>query len=59
MINPVRPDGTFEPGVPLVGGLFFKKADEVLVADLASRGLLVRHVPYEHSYPHCWRCHTP
>ena len=17
-----------------------------------------RHVPYEHSYPHCWRCHT-
>ena len=59
MINPVRPDGTFEPEVPLVGGLFFKKADEVLVADLASRGLLVRHVPYEHSYPHCWRCHTP
>ncbi len=22
-------------------------------------GLLFRHVPYEHSYPHCWRCHTP
>ena len=26
--------------------------------DLESRGLLFRHVPYEHSYPHCWRCHT-
>ncbi len=24
-----------------------------------SRGLLFRHVPYTHSYPHCWRCHTP
>ena len=25
----------------------------------AARGLLFRHLPYEHSYPHCWRCHTP
>ena len=39
--------------------MFFKDADEVLVADLRERGLLFRHVPYEHSYPHCWRCHTP
>ena len=21
--------------------------------------MLFRHVAYEHSYPHCWRCHTP
>ncbi|WP_377272082.1 isoleucine--tRNA ligase [Peterkaempfera sp. SMS 1(5)a] len=58
VVNPVRPDGTFEPEVPLVGGVFFKKADEALVADLQARGLLFRHLPYEHSYPHCWRCHT-
>jgi isoleucyl-tRNA synthetase len=58
VVNPVRPDGTFEEGVGLVGGQFFKKADEALVADLDARGLLFRHVPYEHSYPHCWRCHT-
>ncbi|MFC5908347.1 isoleucine--tRNA ligase [Streptacidiphilus monticola] len=58
MVNPVRADGTFEPELPLVGGVFFKKADEALVADLQARGLLFRHVPYEHSYPHCWRCHT-
>ncbi|MYU57039.1 MULTISPECIES: isoleucine--tRNA ligase [Streptomyces] len=58
VVNPVRPDGTFEEGLALVGGQFFKKADEALVADLDSRGLLFRHVPYEHSYPHCWRCHT-
>ena len=59
MVNPVRSDGTFEPDVPLVGGLFFKKADQPLIADLELRGLLFRHEPYEHSYPHCWRCHTP
>ncbi|MBW1599343.1 isoleucine--tRNA ligase [Streptomyces sp. JJ38] len=58
VVNPVRPDGTFEPGLGLVGGQFFKKADEVLVADLDARGLLFRHLAYEHSYPHCWRCHT-
>ncbi len=59
VVNPVRPDGHFEDGIELVGGAFFKKADEALVADLVARGLMFRHVPYEHSYPHCWRCHTP
>ncbi|MEU8823817.1 isoleucine--tRNA ligase [Streptomyces sp. NPDC048636] len=58
VVNPVRPDGTFEEGLELVGGQFFKKADEALTADLKERGLLFRHLPYEHSYPHCWRCHT-
>ncbi len=59
VVNPITSDGHFEADVPLVGGVFFKKADAALVADLEARGLLFRHVPYEHSYPHCWRCHTP
>ena len=58
MVNPIRPDGTFDDALDLVGGLFFKTADEVLVDDLRARGLLFRVLPYEHSYPHCWRCHT-
>ncbi|MGN6242699.1 MAG: isoleucine--tRNA ligase [Motilibacteraceae bacterium] len=58
VVNPVRPDGTFAADVPLVGGQFFKDADKALVEDLRERGLLFRHLPYEHSYPHCWRCHT-
>jgi isoleucyl-tRNA synthetase len=58
MVNPVRRDGTFEPDVPLVGGLFFRDANEPLVAELRRTGLLFRHEPYEHQYPHCWRCHT-
>jgi isoleucyl-tRNA synthetase len=59
VVNPVRADGTFEPDLALVGGAFFKKADDTLVADLKARDLLYKHVGYEHSYPHCWRCHTP
>ena len=38
--------------------MFFKTADKALVHDLDARGLLFRHLAYEHSYPHCWRCHT-
>ena len=59
VVNPVQPDGTFEPHIPLVGGKFFKDADPDLVADLEKRGLLLQDLPYEHAYPHCWRCHTP
>jgi isoleucyl-tRNA synthetase len=58
VVNPIAPDGTFLSEVPLVGGLFFKDADKTLVKELKSRGVLYKHQPYEHSYPHCWRCHT-
>ncbi|GAA0618503.1 isoleucine--tRNA ligase [Sporichthya brevicatena] len=58
VVNPITSDGHFAHDVPLVGGQFFKKADEALVADLQSRGVLFKHVAYEHAYPHCWRCHT-
>ena len=59
MVNPIRPDGTFEPEISRVGGQVFKSADKILRADLTERGLLFRKLDYEHSYPHCWRCHTP
>jgi isoleucyl-tRNA synthetase len=58
VVNPVAPDGTFLPEVPLVGGVFFKDADKALIKDLKARGLLYKQLQYEHSYPHCWRCHT-
>ena len=58
VVNPVKPDGHFEDGLPLVGGLFFKDADPRLIEDLADRGLLFASHRHEHSYPHCWRCGT-
>ncbi|WP_424534619.1 isoleucine--tRNA ligase [Sphaerisporangium viridialbum] len=59
VVNPIGPDGRFLPSVPQVGGQFFKDADEGLTEDLRARGLLFRGSHFEHSYPHCWRCHTP
>ncbi|CCG03141.1 isoleucine--tRNA ligase [Blastococcus saxobsidens] len=59
VVNPIDPTGHFLPDVPLVGGHFFKAADPALVEDLKARGVLFREIRYEHSYPHCWRCHTP
>ena len=58
IVVPVGTNGHFDDDIALVGGQFFKHADADLVRDLESRGLMFRHVPYEHSYPHCWRCHT-
>lgn len=59
MVNPVRPDGTFEADIPMVGGVFFKTADKPLCEDLEKRGILWRLEMHWHSYPHCWRCDTP
>jgi isoleucyl-tRNA synthetase len=58
LVNPVRPDGTFEADLDLVGGQFFKDADALVTDDLTKRGLMFAVEHHEHSYPHCWRCHT-
>ncbi len=59
VVNPIMGDGTFEKSIPLVAGMFFKEADKPLVKELKAHGLLFKQQNYEHSYPHCWRCHTP
>jgi isoleucyl-tRNA synthetase len=40
-------------------GKFVKDADEDIIADLKSRGLLFRSETIRHTYPFCWRCDTP
>ncbi|MDT0276890.1 isoleucine--tRNA ligase [Blastococcus sp. DSM 46792] len=59
VVVPIDATGHFLPEIPLVGGHFFKAADPALVEDLQTRGVLWREHRFEHSYPHCWRCHTP
>ncbi len=39
-------------------GTFFKDADDALMEDLKSRGLMFKKARENHSYPHCWRCDT-
>ena len=41
------------------GGMFFKEADPIITRHLRERGILFRGDRVKHSYPFCWRCHTP
>ncbi len=59
MVNPINTDGTFKDSLPLVGGVFFRTADEILIQNLDDQGLLFKHWDFDHDYPHCWRCDTP
>ena len=66
LYNPLRPDGTYDERVlsrdgRRYEGRFVKEPEltKELIADLDERGMLLRVQPYEHSYPHCWRCGTP
>ena len=57
--NPVGGNGVFLEDTPLFGGVHVHKANDLIVEELRSRGLLLHSEPYEHSYPHCWRHKTP
>jgi isoleucyl-tRNA synthetase len=57
-INPVLPDGSYDKRIAPYAGRRVKDCDADIVEDLRSRGRLLKAEPYEHSYPHCWRCNT-
>ena len=40
-------------------GIFVKKADPLVLADLEKEGKLFDAPKFEHDYPFCWRCDTP
>src|ERR1051325_150909 len=58
-LQPVDARGEFPSSMPLVGGLFVKDADPLLIEALKRRGVLFRASRMTPSYPHCWRCGTP
>ncbi len=57
--NPVGANGTFLDSTELFAGEHVFKANPHVVKVLEERGALLKHVEYEHSYPHCWRHKTP
>ncbi|HEX4718564.1 MAG TPA: isoleucine--tRNA ligase, partial [Thermoleophilaceae bacterium] len=59
VINPVKPDGTFDERIVEFAGRFVKEADPDIIEALEREGRLLRAEQYEHAYPHCWRCDTP
>jgi isoleucyl-tRNA synthetase len=58
-LQPVNLRGEFPPEMPLIGGMFVKDADAVILEELKRRGVLWKSTQVEHAYPHCWRCETP
>lgn len=40
-------------------GLFVKDADDKILDYMRENGTLFAALPFEHSYPFCWRCDTP
>ena len=59
VVQLVNERGCFDDRCPELSGLFAKKADKFILDMLEERGLLFKKLPYEHSYPFCWRCDTP
>ncbi len=59
VVQLVNERGCFDERFPALNGLFAKKADKVIIEMLENGGKLFKVVPFEHDYPHCWRCDTP
>ncbi len=59
VLNPVDASGRFTAEAGRYAGQFIFKANAAIVDDLRASGLLWSAADYEHSYPHCWRCHNP
>ncbi len=59
VLNPVGDDGVYLPGTPIFAGQHIWKAQDAVIALLRERGVLLAVHKLHHSYPHCWRHHTP
>jgi isoleucyl-tRNA synthetase len=59
VVNPVRPDGTFDDSVGFLYGDSVWDANAKVIAALEEKTLLLADEAWTHSYPHCWRHKTP
>ena len=56
---PLDAGGHYNENVELFAGLKVWDANPKVEAALQERGRLWHRQDFEHSYPHCWRCHNP
>lgn len=59
VIVPVDDDGVLTEPAGEFAGLSVFKAGPIIQEKLEKSGHLVGVKALEHSYPHCWRCHSP
>jgi len=57
--NPVGPDGRFLENTPMFAGEVVWAANDHIIRVLEEKGRLLKHEPFRHSYPHCWRHKSP
>lgn len=55
----VNDEGLFVDKLGDWAGMYYKKTDPLIIADLEKRQLLIAQDTITHSYPHCYRCGTP
>ncbi len=56
--NTLDEKGVFED-LEAFEGMAAKRDDKKFIELLDKKGVLLKVVPIEHEYPHCWRCHKP
>lgn len=59
ILMPVTDDGSFDSGGGPFEGLTVWEANPKIIEYLEKNGSLLAAKTIEHSYPHCWRCHSP
>jgi len=59
IVCPVDEKGRYTSEVRDWAGTNVLEANKPIIKDLKDRGVLFRHVTYEHNYPHCWRTDEP
>ncbi len=55
----IAKNGVFTEAAGKYKGMWFREAAEEVVKDLERKSLVVHYGRIKHTYPHCWRCHTP
>ena len=58
-VNHVNTQGNFIECTGDWSGMFVKDTDKLIIRDLKERNQCFAVIPFEHSYPFCWRCDTP
>ena len=59
LVVPVDSRGLFTSEVPDFFGMLVFDANPLIIRELKSRGVVLRHETYDHAYPHCWRTGKP
>ncbi|MFB3880539.1 MAG: isoleucine--tRNA ligase [Armatimonadota bacterium] len=58
-LQPLDERGVFTSEGGEFAGLSHHDADPLIVEAMKKHGTLISSSPYQHQYPHCWRCDSP